>query len=173
MSRLDESRVYLGLINPKSPANVGAVMRAAGCFGVAGVYYTGQRYARAVRFQTDTKNAGEKIPLTGVANMVDILPPGTRLVCVELVVGAIPLPQFRHPEQAFYLFGPEDGSLQQELIDRADAVVYVPTAGCLNLAATVNILLYDRAAKAGRVLAGDALILESRDRNNRLKVRAE
>lgn len=168
---MNDSQVYLGLINPKSPTNVGAVMRAAGCFGVAGVFYTGQRYARAARFQTDTKNAGEKIPLTGVASILDILPQETRLVCVELVVGATPLPQFRHPERAFYLFGPEDGSLRQELIDRADEVVYVPTAGCLNLAATVNILLYDRAAKSARILAGDALILESRDRNNRLKVR--
>ncbi len=173
MRRLDESRVYLGLINPKSPANVGAVMRAAGCFGVAGVYYTGQRYARAARFQTDTKNAGLRIPLTGVASISEILPQGTRLVCVELVVGATPLPQFRHPEQAFYLFGPEDGNLTQELIDRADAVVYVPTAGCLNLAAAVNIVLYDRAAKADQSRFGKSLILESRDRNNRLKMRAE
>ena len=34
----------IGLVNPKSPENVGAVMRAAGCYGANEVYYTGQRF---------------------------------------------------------------------------------------------------------------------------------
>lgn len=29
----------IGLYNPKSPENVGSVMRAAGCYGVASVFY--------------------------------------------------------------------------------------------------------------------------------------
>ena len=33
----------IGLYNPKSPENVGSVMRAAGCYGVASVFYTGVR----------------------------------------------------------------------------------------------------------------------------------
>ena len=45
----------IGLYNPKSPENVGAVMRAAGCYGVASVFYTGKRYERARDFVTDTK----------------------------------------------------------------------------------------------------------------------
>ena len=31
------------LINPKFPRNVGAALRAASCFGVDGVYWTGDR----------------------------------------------------------------------------------------------------------------------------------
>ncbi|MGL5390464.1 MAG: RNA methyltransferase, partial [Shewanella sp.] len=75
----------------------------------------------------------------------------------------------------------------------ADAVVYVPTVGCMNLAASVNVLLYDRLAKAHRASAdlpasatppetataaanapsfnGDALIRRSRDNNNRTRVK--
>ncbi|MGA3828258.1 TrmH family RNA methyltransferase, partial [Pseudomonas chlororaphis] len=30
----------IGLYNPKSPENFGLVMRAAGCYGVASVFYT-------------------------------------------------------------------------------------------------------------------------------------
>jgi len=30
-------------------------------------------------------------------------------------------------------------------------VVYIPTVGCMNLAATVNVVLYDRLAKALRL----------------------
>ena len=90
------------------------------------------------------------------------------IVCVELVEGATPLPLFEHPEQALYIFGPEDGSLPQEVVDKAIAVVYMPTTGCMNLAATVNVLLYDRAAKHTQQF-NKQQILDSRDNNNRLK----
>ncbi|MEH6649950.1 MAG: RNA methyltransferase [Motiliproteus sp.] len=175
--------VMIGLSNPKSPTNVGAVIRAAGCFKADGVFYTGERYPRAAKFHTDTKSAARSIGLTGVASLLDAVPVGASVVCVELVEGAISLPQFKHPDNAFYIFGPEDGTLEQDLVDRADAVVYIPTVGCLNLAATVNVVLYDRIAKssfcgdggdggegADILGAGDALIRRSRDRNNRLKV---
>lgn len=169
---MKKSKVFIGLSNPKSPANVGAVMRAAGCFRADSVYYTGERYPRAARFRTDTNNVREEIPLTGVDCLLEQVPENTQIVCVELVEGATPLHEYQHPERAFYLFGPEDGTLEQAIIDKADAVIYVPTTGCLNLAATVNILLYDRMAKSVCVSVGDELIRESRDTNNRVKVRA-
>ncbi len=163
--------VQIGLTNPKSPSNIGAVMRAAGCYQAEAVYYSGERAGRAMRYHTDTRNVAADIPLQHVDDLLSAIPADAKLVCVELVEGAAPLPQFQHPENAFYLFGPEDGSLSQAVIDRADAVVYVPTVGCMNLAATVNVLLYDRLAKGhARVEAGDALIRQSRDTNNRVKV---
>lgn len=169
---MKKAKVNIGLTNPKSPANVGAVMRAAGCFGVDSVLYTGQRYPRAARFNTDTKDVAQAIPLKGVACLVDSAAEGMAIVCVELAEGATPLPDFTHPDNALYIFGPEDGTLSQEVIDRADAVVYIPTCGCMNLAATVNVVLYDRLAKSEQRPARDELIRQSRDRNNRLKVRA-
>lgn len=45
----------IGLVNPKSPTNVGAVMRAAGCYDVDSVFYSGVRFDRARKFATDTK----------------------------------------------------------------------------------------------------------------------
>jgi tRNA(Leu) C34 or U34 (ribose-2'-O)-methylase TrmL len=163
----------IGLINPKSPTNVGSVMRAAGCFQVDAVFYTGDRYARAARFNTDTRDVSQRIPLTAVTSLLDAAADGVQLVCVELVEGATPLPAFEHPQQALYVFGPEDGTIDQALVDQADAVVYVPTIGCMNLAASVNVLLYDRLAKAGQGIAGDALIRRSRDTNNRVRLNAD
>jgi tRNA(Leu) C34 or U34 (ribose-2'-O)-methylase TrmL len=101
--------------------------------------------------------------------LLDNVPAGMRVVCVELVEGATALPEFEHPAQALYVFGPEDGTLSQAVVDRADAVVYIPTIGCLNLAATVNVLLYDRLLKSGQAHAGDVLIRASRDANNRIR----
>ena len=168
---MDAAKVIIGLIDPKSPSNVGAVMRAAGCFHAAAVFYTGVRFSRSAKFHTDTKNASWDIPLTGVADLLEVVPEDARLVCVELVEGAIPLPEFQHPDQAFYVFGPEDGTISQALIHRAVDVVYVPTRGCMNLAATVNVVLYDRMAKSARIIAGNELIRQSRDRNNRAKIK--
>lgn len=167
------TRIHIALSNPKSPSNVGAVMRAAGCFGVAEVCYTGQRYDRAARFATDTKDVGQQIPLTSVDSVLDAVEDGMALIAVELVEGACSLPEFHHPDRACYLFGPEDGTLSQAIVDRADAVVYIPTIGCLNLAATVNIVLYDRVAKSPIAIAGDELIRRSRDTNNRVKLHAD
>ncbi|CZF85814.1 RNA methyltransferase [Grimontia marina] len=169
---MTETHVIIGLINPKSPTNVGGVMRAAGCYQADSVVYTGERYDRAARFYTDTQDAMESIPLTNVDSMFDNLPSDMKVVCVELALGATPLPEFEHPEKAIYVFGPEDHSLHQSIADRADHVVYVPTVGCMNLAATVNVVLYDRLAKSGTTVAGDDLIRQSRDSRNRLQVKS-
>lgn len=163
-------KVSIGLCNPKSPSNVGAVMRAAGCFNVDAVFYTGVRYPRAAKFNTDTKNASQSIPLSGVDCLLDSVADGTQIICVELVEGATPLPEYQHPDNALYIFGPEDGTLSQEVIDKADAVVYIPTIGCMNLAATVNVVLYDRLSKSDLTIATNKLIRQSRDTNNKVRV---
>jgi len=173
--------VSIGLLNPKSPENVDGVLRAAGNYRVNQVYYTGQRYPRALALNPDTpkvrRKVSEDVTLRCVDNLLDVLQPGMQLVCVEFALNAQPLPDFEHPQNACYVFGPEDGSLSQSLIDRADAVVYVPTVGSMNLAASVNVLLYDRLCKLSRSacaaeensLGDNALIRQSRDTNNNLR----
>ncbi|MDH5897887.1 RNA methyltransferase [Vibrio splendidus] len=168
---MNKSHVIIGLTNPKSPTNVGAVMRAAGCYQVDEVKYTGQRYEKAAKFHTDTKSAARTIPLTAAESFLDNLDAETQIVCVELAEGATPLPRFKHPENAIYIFGPEDGSISQDVADRADHIVYVPTVGCMNLAATVNVLLYDRLAKSDEMDESNELIKKSRDNRNHLQVK--
>lgn len=166
----DKGTCSIGLINPKSPINVGSVLRAAGCYGAQSVFYTGQRYAKAAKFATDTKNRQLAIPLQGYQSIFDGIPSGTRIIAFELVEGALPLPHFHHPENACYLFGPEDGSIDQDTLNRCDQVVYVPTTGCMNLAASVNVVLYDRLAKSTNTLYGDEIIRNNRDTNNNTRV---
>ncbi|WP_206485370.1 RNA methyltransferase [Thalassotalea sp. G2M2-11] len=166
----NKQQIIIGLTNPKSPTNVGAVMRAAGCFQASQVRYSGQRYTNAAKFSTDTKNVRRDIPLVAVDSLLDGISDDVALVCIELVEGATPLPDFEHPANAYYIFGPEDGSLSQQVVNQAEHVVYVPTIGCLNLAATVNVVLYDRLAKSSESIASDELIRNSRDTNNKVRV---
>lgn len=167
----NDKPVFVGLYNPKSPSNVGSVMRAAGCYQVAQVRYTGGRFERAAQYQTDTKDIVSSIPLLQVEDLLTALPDDMKVVCVEFVEGATSLPGFVHPDSAIYIFGPEDGSVPQQIINEATHVIYVPTVGCMNLAATVNVLLYDRLAKLSVKIDDDALIKSSRDTNNRLRIK--
>ena len=179
---MKNTKINIGLVNPKSPDNVNAVMRSSGNFGVEEVFYTGSRYDRAIRMNPDIPNmsrkVGEDIPLSEVESLIDSVPDNMKIVCVEFAENAIPLPAYQHPESAFYIFGPEDNSITQDIIDRADDVVYIPTNGCMNLSATVNVLLYDRLAKSFSSSASvhdsenNDLIRQNRDMNNRLKVRS-
>lgn len=151
-------------------------MRAAGNYRVDNVFYTGKRYPRALMRNPDIpdmrRKVSQSIPLSEAENLIDIAPLNMKLVCVEFAENAIALPEYQHPDNAFYIFGPEDGTISQDVIDRTDAVVYVPTIGCMNLAATVNVLLYDRLTKSFQGVEDNALIRQSRDTNNNIKVRS-
>jgi tRNA(Leu) C34 or U34 (ribose-2'-O)-methylase TrmL len=134
----------IGLDRCKDPANLGGVLRAAHCYGAASVMVSGGRVGK---YATDTMKAYRHIPCLEVADIFLAIPFGATPVVVELCDRARPLPTFTHPETAFYIFGPEDGSVRREIVDRVQRVVQVPTRFCMNLAATVNVVLYDRLTK--------------------------
>ena len=137
----------IGLSNPKTPVNVGSVLRAAACYDASMVAFTGRRYRQAA---TDTNKSWRHSPLLHVESLEDVIPYGAIPVAVDLVDGATPLPEYEHPERAFYIFGPEDGTLGESVLSWCPHRVMVPTRHCMNLAATVNVILYDRLAKSVR-----------------------
>lgn len=134
----------IGLFCPKDRGNVGSVLRAAGCYGASMIAVQGPRYRRAA---SDTQAAYRHVPLLQVSNLREAIPFDCVPVAVELVSGAHSLLEYKHPERAFYVFGPEDGTLGRQVLEWCRDVVYVPTRYCMNLAATVNVVLYDRLAK--------------------------
>ena len=146
-----------------------SVLRAAGCYQASAVFYTGERYERAKEFYADTKAMHKVINTSAVTDLQQAVPDGAKTVVIELVEGATPLPDFVHPDNAFYVFGPEDGSVPASVLAWADEVVYIPTKGCMNLAATVNVVLYDRMAK-GDFDRSDDVIRASRDTNNQHRI---
>lgn len=134
----------IGLHNPKTPANVGSVLRAAQCYGSSFVAYTGERYTKAA---TDTMKSYRHLPLIKVEDLFSIIPYDCVPVAVDLLDNSRNLINYTHPERAFYIFGPEDGTLGKDITNMCRDKVYVPTNGCMNLAACVNVVLYDRMAK--------------------------
>jgi len=134
----------IALDNPKTPANVGSAMRAVGIYGASALIYSGRRFKPG---KTDTMKHYRHIPLIRSDDLHDVVPFDCVPVAVELIDGAIPLPKYRHPERAFYVFGAEDATLGKRVLSWCRDIVYIPTNGCMNLAATVNVILYDRMMK--------------------------
>ena len=102
------------------------------------------------KLKTDPGRAYRHVPVMRVEDIFDVLPEDCTPVAVELTDDAIELPNFVHPERACYIFGPENGSVSPEILDRCRMTVKIPTVMSLNLGMTVNIVLYDRLAKRER-----------------------
>lgn len=156
------------LIDPKYPHNVGGVLRACAAFGVPQLWWTGARVGDDRRLSGSTAHIGKKtwrLPREerhrayahvewGVDELAldRLTDAGLVPVCVEVLPTAEPLVDFEHPERAVYVFGPEDGGVPKGVRHVCHRFVTIPCDGCLNLAAAVNVVLYDRLAKT-RALA--------------------
>lgn len=138
----------VGLVNPKTPENVGSALRASAVYGAASVHVGSSiRTSKALRHCTDTTKAWRHMPVFIVADVLNYRAFDCQAVAVDLVPDAVSLAEFKHPDRAIYVFGPEDGTLGKSITDRCQHKVYIPTRHCMNLAATVNVVLYDRAVK--------------------------
>jgi len=142
------------LVNPKYPHNVGNAFRACAALGASQLYVTGHRA------QWETTGKGQRLPreermksYNGKVEIVrterpfDALDNGVVPVAVEISPTAEPLAFFEHPDQACYVFGPEDGSIPKAFRTLCHRFVILPTDHCINLAAAVNCVLMDRRVK--------------------------
>ena len=137
----------VGMSQPKTVENVGAAIRACQAYNAAFMAIMGKRYKRSC---LDTGSGFKHLPLFHVNNLREAIPFDCVPVAVDLVEGARDLSTYTHPERAFYIFGPEDGTLGRKTTDWCRDTIYIPTSICMNLAATVNVVLYDRLSKMRR-----------------------
>jgi tRNA(Leu) C34 or U34 (ribose-2'-O)-methylase TrmL len=149
----------VALIDPKYPHNVGMVVRLASCYGLRQVWFTGDRVtldpARGERLPREERMKGYRdVEMIHYENVFDQFPAGTVPVAVEVRANSEPLLSFEHPENALYVFGPEDGSLPAAVLPRCHRFLVIPTRHCLNLATAVATVLWDREYK--RWLTGKA-----------------
>lgn len=141
------------LIDPKYPRNVAGVLRACASWEIPTLRWTGDR----VRLD----NPGERLPreermrsyrtvdFRRVERPFDELPKPCTPVAVEFRQSSESLFVFDHPPdpQGVYVFGPEDGHLPPAVLGLCHRFVIIPSKHCLNLAAAVNVILYDKRFK--------------------------
>ncbi len=147
--RKDRGFACIALDRPTDPVNVGHALRAAFCFDARLVIIGGETSGiRLPKLHTDPMRSFRHIPVIRSKNLLDAIPEGTTIVGIELDDDASTLMDFKHPERACYVFGPENGSISNEILSRCTHKVMIPTMASLNLGMTVNIVMYDRLAKA-------------------------
>ena len=142
----------IGLDNPKNRLNVGSVLRAAHCYNSTMIAISGSRVDnyRLKSIPTDTPKAIRRIPVLLCDELRDVIPYDCQCVAVDLIEGATSLKDFSHPDRAFYIFGAEDSTLGKMTLEYCQHKVFIPTNYCMNLAATVNVVLYDRLSKQSK-----------------------
>jgi len=137
--------VGIGIYNGKRTYNFGVLVRTARVFGADFVFSVGKRNPG----ETSSVESELSIPLfhfETLEQFIASIPVNARLVCVELAPDAAAIRTYRHPEQAVYLLGPEDGALPASIMRQHDTVV-LPGAYPLNVAMAATVVLYDRLSK--------------------------
>lgn len=134
----------VGLDNPKTNINVGSALRAVGCYGANMLVVSGRRHSFG---PTDTQKEYRQTPYLRVDDLFSINPYDCVPIAVDLIEGSIPLPEFEHPKRGYYIFGAEDATLGKRITDKCKYVIHIPTNYSMNLAAAVNVVLYDKMIK--------------------------
>jgi len=149
--RLERGYAIVAMDSPTDPVNVGHTLRAAMCFDTRLVVLANADPSiDLLRLSTDPGRMWRHTPVLSVIDIFASLPYDCTPIAIELTEDAEDLVDFQHPERACYIFGPERGSLSEETLKRCDRVLKIPVSLPLNLAATVNVVLYDRMLKMRR-----------------------
>lgn len=139
------------LEDPKYPRNVATVQRTCSCYGCKKLWITGKRVSlvpyEGYRLPREERMRGYKdVELKQLDFKVKELK-GVVPVAIEFTQSSENLTEFEHPENALYIFGPEDGGVSKSLLSACHRFVKIPSRHCFNLATAATIVLYDRYMK--------------------------
>lgn len=140
----------IGIENLCYEENLGTLWRSAYLLGASSIFTIGKIYKPQV---TDTTKTYKSIPLHQYRDMDEFLScrsKDTKLVGIEIDDEAQCLVDYKHFERTVYLLGSETNGLSKRAIESCHDLVYVPSIGCLNVAATGSIVMYDRISKMSR-----------------------
>ncbi len=141
----------IGVEGVSKAMNVGSLFRTAHAFGASFVFTVDPRYERQSVRSADTSDAKGHVPFYEFPTAdALVLPAGCDLVGIELTDDAVDLPSFRHPKQAAYILGPEQGSLSPAMQSRCSHIIKIPTKFCINVGLAGAITMYDRTISTSK-----------------------
>lgn len=134
----------------QDPHNLGAIFRAAECFGVSGIVWSRNRGVSITPVVRKVSvGATELVPYAIVGNLAESLrkakDEGFWVVTTELGDGSTELAAYRPPERVALVLGSEGEGVQQLVRSLADHKVRIPMKGVvdsLNVSQATAVLLY-------------------------------
>lgn len=141
----------VGVEGISKPMNLGAIMRTANAFGASFVFSVNAADRINQAYKADTSRTFESVPYYQWNSIEGMeLPKNCKLVGVELTEDSIELPRFSHPKSAAYILGRERGDLSEQMLQKCDYVVKIPTRFCVNVSVAAAIVMYDRIVLQGK-----------------------
>jgi tRNA G18 (ribose-2'-O)-methylase SpoU len=113
----------IGILNSKTPINIGTLWRSAYQLGASGIFTINNRWSSFNR-GADTYKSYKHIPLRHYDTFDEFhrsIPYDCKLIAVEM--NGTNLKDFKHPERAVYILGAEDYGLPDDVIDKCDGHV--------------------------------------------------
>lgn len=144
-----DSSLVLMLDSICDPQNLGAIFRAAECFGVDLVVFSKNRGADITPTVAKVSSgASELVDIAKVSNLAETLKPfqdaGYWVVCTDVGEGAESVYDFKFPEKTVLILGSEGEGVRELLKKRSDHRVYIPMRGnidSLNVSQATAVML--------------------------------
>jgi tRNA(Leu) C34 or U34 (ribose-2'-O)-methylase TrmL len=160
-SRIEEVEVAMAgmgktpaiiLVNPKYGVNVSSALRTCSVLGIPQLWITGNRWQSGWHKRAPRE---ERMRVYGDVQVYRCDTPlyafeGATPVCVEIQRNAVPLAYYEHPENAVYIFGPEDGSVPDWARRNSHEFLILPGKSCFNLSVAMGMVLMDRMTQRQR-----------------------
>lgn len=134
----------IALYSPKYIFNWGSILRLATNSNVDFVATIQSRYRRQ---GADTSDFAKNRPVFHFEDINQFLvsyPKQCQLISLEINSRALNLENFVHPKNAIYVFGPEESSIESNLIDKSDICLKIETNRCMNQAMCAGAVLFHR-----------------------------
>lgn len=147
IDNLEQGYFGIGIMNGKTPENLGVLWRSAQNMGASFIYTIGNRYSKQA---CDTHKAVGAMPYFHYDTFEEFykfLPKSAVLIGVELDDRAVPLETFEHPKRCVYLLGAEDHGMTREAIEKSHFLIKFKTTLSVNVAVAGSIVMYDRGSK--------------------------
>jgi 23S rRNA (guanosine2251-2'-O)-methyltransferase len=156
-SEPDTPALLLALDAVGDPQNLGAILRAAECFGAAGVIWSRNRGPAVTPVVTKASvGASELVPSIIVSNLAETLKKlrdlGFWTVVAAASEDAAPVDTFDFPPRTVLIMGSEGEGVQSLLRERADFTVRIPLYGrltSLNVSQATAIIAHHYARRWG------------------------
>lgn len=139
----------IGIYNPKTEDNVGTLWRSAYQLGASGIFIISPRFGHFRRQSSDTLKTWRHIPCREFQDFNSFsvsIPLDTALIAIEIGDSQTLLEDFKHPERAIYLLGPEDKGLPISILEKCVSAVSIGSirTQSYNVAVAGSIIMWHR-----------------------------